>query len=975
MKFGPRFIGHCLLYTAIVLSLLVHAELRYADFVWDDRIAIIGNKDVHGDTPLSSLWYHDFWGQVLAHHDSHKSYRPMCVLTFRMNYWWSGLNASSYHVINVLLHSMTTATMFWLGNEIMGVFLERKSQKLLRPLASGFAALFFAVHPVHVEAVAGIVSRADIMAALFMQFALISYIKAKASHSNLLFVGSLILVLFSALSKETGAAVFVLLLLIEILPFENDVNNKKNRDYFRKCGILYSTNWTSAIRLICTTCCALSFFLVRLKIHGGHAIRKWRLVENHIAALPLSRLQTWLTIAHTHAKYAEYGLLPEEGMLAYDHGFNSSTTAIISSWQDSRNLRTLMAYSLVVAGMLYTAVTRSRYLFFVAMLTLLPLAPALNIFFWVGTLLAERLLYLPSVGICLGVGFMFALPFAMLFNAPDDAIFGENIKAAACEDTCSDKKYSSCQQRIFHNWTIRYRIACLHTLSLFVAIIVSRMSIHSYRRSFDWLNETAIYKSGFDSEPGSVKAMNNHALTLIHRGGVDNLMEANQILEQSIAMTDSTNHAFSNSNAVYNRGLALSGLSNYSGAVHYFILALKQFPMSQAETRADLHLHVAEGLMNLRTFDKSHNLPRSKDYSGTFASDTFEYLALVEWHSLRALILGCKRSSTNYTLGNVYMETSRFDLAIGTYQTALKVYSNSDVYNMLGLAFQGRFMLCKSKGASSIGESVQLTITEPVSASFDPSNFESAHSIYSVVERVVVKDCADSIANDLSRSINAFQATLKINSNHFQAHVNMGTLYRSTGDLELAKNSYKNALALNPGHSLLMHNLAGVILELGHYREALVFAERAFSLAKHNNEIVKGYQDTLEAVALWLHENGERTTREEDEQFNNPAEIIVEGSLILKPVEALQMYNKIFAVGPADPRILSQMISAFHKIVSSKERMVFTDTLLNVLAAIETMSKEEINTVLKGEGLIALARALQSVGKNGEAKRVSTLLG
>ena len=37
---------------------------------------------------------------------SHKSYRPLCVLTFRLNYWWNELEPMSYHLTNVVLHAV-----------------------------------------------------------------------------------------------------------------------------------------------------------------------------------------------------------------------------------------------------------------------------------------------------------------------------------------------------------------------------------------------------------------------------------------------------------------------------------------------------------------------------------------------------------------------------------------------------------------------------------------------------------------------------------------------------------------------------------------------------------------------------------------------------------------------------------------------------------------------------------------------------
>lgn len=40
-------------------------------------------QDLQADTPLGDLWHHDFWGSRLSSNTSHKSYRPLTVLTFR----------------------------------------------------------------------------------------------------------------------------------------------------------------------------------------------------------------------------------------------------------------------------------------------------------------------------------------------------------------------------------------------------------------------------------------------------------------------------------------------------------------------------------------------------------------------------------------------------------------------------------------------------------------------------------------------------------------------------------------------------------------------------------------------------------------------------------------------------------------------------------------------------------------------------
>ena len=117
---------------------------------------------------LYNIWTHDFWGKPLNTSSSHKSYRPLCVMTFHWNYRVSGLEASSYHLLNVLLHAGTTMLVYVLTYTCM-VLLEpparttttAKTAKTAKTVvAAAIASALFAVHPIHVEAVAGYVVNA-----------------------------------------------------------------------------------------------------------------------------------------------------------------------------------------------------------------------------------------------------------------------------------------------------------------------------------------------------------------------------------------------------------------------------------------------------------------------------------------------------------------------------------------------------------------------------------------------------------------------------------------------------------------------------------------------------------------------------------------------------------------------------------------------------------------------------------------------
>lgn len=73
-----------------LLSLVCYWNSCHGDFVFDDVEAVVGNKDLLPETPLLNLLQNDFWGMPIVRKESHKSYRPITVLSFR----WVGSQVS-----------------------------------------------------------------------------------------------------------------------------------------------------------------------------------------------------------------------------------------------------------------------------------------------------------------------------------------------------------------------------------------------------------------------------------------------------------------------------------------------------------------------------------------------------------------------------------------------------------------------------------------------------------------------------------------------------------------------------------------------------------------------------------------------------------------------------------------------------------------------------------------------------------------
>ena len=128
-----------------LLGVLLYWNTLDCGLCFDDVSAIINNQDLRPETPLTNLLWDDFWGTPMAQEGSHKSYRPLCVATFRLNYLFHELQPFGYHLVNTLLHGLVCYCFIWVCAEAA---LFCSNQNL-----AWISGILFAVHPIHTEAV------------------------------------------------------------------------------------------------------------------------------------------------------------------------------------------------------------------------------------------------------------------------------------------------------------------------------------------------------------------------------------------------------------------------------------------------------------------------------------------------------------------------------------------------------------------------------------------------------------------------------------------------------------------------------------------------------------------------------------------------------------------------------------------------------------------------------------------------------
>jgi len=181
------------------------------------RRAILTNADLRPDSSWLDILINDFWGTPLQHSGSHKSYRPVCVATFKLNYLFGELKPFGYHLVNVILHGIVSVLFYCLTKHIFGT----------ATLPRLIATLLFILHPIHTEAVAGVVGRAEIIACLFFLSCLLAYFKSvQYSYDSIItgvdfnwywLVCSMLCAALALFSKEQSVTVLAVCAVVDVL--------------------------------------------------------------------------------------------------------------------------------------------------------------------------------------------------------------------------------------------------------------------------------------------------------------------------------------------------------------------------------------------------------------------------------------------------------------------------------------------------------------------------------------------------------------------------------------------------------------------------------------------------------------------------------------------------------------------------------------------------------------------------------------
>jgi len=192
----------CLVLAAITYA--VFGQTSGFGFVnFDDNLYIYDNAKVAGGLSWNGLAW------VFSHADC-SLYHPLTMLSLMADYQLHGLHPGGYHLTNVLLHTASVILLFLVFRQMTGTFWR-----------SAFVAAVFAVHPLRAESVAWVAERKDVLGTFFFMLTLgayVHYVRKPNSPARYLIVA--VAFVLALLSKPTVVTLPFVLLLLDYWPLQ-----------------------------------------------------------------------------------------------------------------------------------------------------------------------------------------------------------------------------------------------------------------------------------------------------------------------------------------------------------------------------------------------------------------------------------------------------------------------------------------------------------------------------------------------------------------------------------------------------------------------------------------------------------------------------------------------------------------------------------------------------------------------------------
>jgi len=421
-----------------VLVLAAYSNSFQSGLVFDNAVVISLDARIQAVTPqnLRLILTEPYWRASTVN----GLYRPLTTASYLLNYavFGNGTDPAGYHWVNFALHAVNVSLVYLLGILVLGV-----------PTPAFALAALWGVHPLLTESVTNIVGRADLLAAFGVLAGLLCYVKSAtaAGRHKLFWVAAMLVAQAVGIFSKENAAVLPGIMLLYVLTWSQ-------RTAWRGRALTYAA-------LVLPFA---AFFYLRGTL-PMHTVARFS--QN-----PLMSAGFWtarLTAVKVIGKYLWLFVWPAR--LSADYSYNAVPLFgwHPAQWEDAKALIAL-ALCLGAALLAVRWYSTRKPLFFFLAFFFVALAPTSNLAILIGSIMAERFVYLPSIGLA---GCVVAAIYAL----------GRQV------------------------W--RQRLLVMRTAWIALVFLCLACAARTYARNFDWLDERSLWTSAVNACPESAKAHNN----------------------------------------------------------------------------------------------------------------------------------------------------------------------------------------------------------------------------------------------------------------------------------------------------------------------------------------------------------------------------------------------------------------------------------------------------------------------------------
>ena len=208
----------CLLLALLIVTFLTYEPGLYGTFIFDDHLNIAENTGIR-ITTLS-------WEQIVTSLNSGIAStigRPLSMLTFGLNYFFTGLNPLGFKITNVVIHLIASLGIYFLARELLYIGQQPTANDKRRlQLTALFITACWALHPLNVSSVLYIVQRMTLLAAVPVIYALVIDCKTRQNpditptQAFLRFCLIVVLLVAGILFKENAVLLVLFIFAIEV---------------------------------------------------------------------------------------------------------------------------------------------------------------------------------------------------------------------------------------------------------------------------------------------------------------------------------------------------------------------------------------------------------------------------------------------------------------------------------------------------------------------------------------------------------------------------------------------------------------------------------------------------------------------------------------------------------------------------------------------------------------------------------------